>query len=405
MKKGRVLAIFYGGFMIIRRAKSGESIREIAAEYCISPSYLMGASGVCGRTLAEGREVIIPLPSRSVSAKSGDTVDGIAHRFGVKREEIYALNPDIWLSGRVYPSEYVVLRLAEPKIGVAAVNGQIYSGITREKVKRALPYLNTLTVSAARASGEKIKIDSSLLRYSDMARENGICPILRIYIEEMPVGAWDNFIRGAILMAKSRGFSGVALGGLSHLEKGAVEFTVRVRGEMIKEGLSLSVEGAIDAPCPYTEYADTAVMTLDKLQLCPIPDFDDFERKQLESLSEGADVSNMLLELSSFALSDGEFFGRDEAFSALDLRGAELFQDDKKRITHLKRGRKTAVFESIENTYERIKIATECGYLGFSVDIARVPFCELFMLSAITGKPINMGDGKSILNCRAERTE
>ncbi len=389
--------------MIIRRANGSESIYDVAAEYCISPHYLMTVAGVGSRPLAKGREVIIPLPSRTAVARAGDTVDALAHRFDVKAEDIYALNPEIWLSGRVYPSEYVVLRLAEPKIGVAAVNGQIYGGITRERVRRALPYLNTLTISAGRASGGRIRSDGSLMRFAEMARSAGVQPILRIYIDEMPKGAWEDFTRGAVMLAKSRGFSGIALGGVSRLGEDAASFTLSVRRGLLESGLSLSVEGELSRECRYTEYADTAVMTLDKLQLSPIPSFDELERRTIEGVAENGDVSNMLLDLPSFALSDGEFVGRDEAVSSLDLRGAELLHDDEKRIMTVRRGRKSALCESVENTLWRIRLCTEGGYLGFSVDIARVPFSELFMLYAVTARPMNMGNDNPILDCTGEK--
>ncbi len=389
--------------MKVRQAKEGESIYEIAAEYCISPHYLMTVSGVGGRPLCNGREVIIPLPSRTAVAKVGDTPEAISHRFGVKTEEIYALNPEIWLSGRLYPSQYVVLKLAEPKIGVAAVNGQIYGGITRERVKRALPYLNTLTVAAARASGARIRSDGTLMRFADMARRAGVCPILRIYLEDMPRTAWEDFARGAVMLAASRGFSGLALGGVSRLKGEAAELTLSVRRAALEAGLSLSVEGELGKKCEYADYADTAVMTLDKAELSPIPSFEDFEVRIIESTAEVGDVSNMLLELPAFALSGGEFISRDEIFGSLDLRGTELLKDDKSRMITVRRGRRLAVCESVENTLERIRLAVECGFLGFSADLARVPFPELFALYAMTHRPMNMGNDNPILDCTGEK--
>ena len=163
------------------------------------------------------------------------------------------------------------------------------------------------------------------------------------------------------------------------------------------------MEGELSRECRYTEYADTAVMTLDKLQLSPIPSFDELERRTIEGVAEKGDVSNMLLDLPSFALSDGEFVGRDEAVSSLDLRGAELLHDDEKRIMTVRRGRKSAICESVENTLWRIRLCTEGGYLGFSVDIARVPFSELFMLYAVTARPMNMGNDNPILDCTGEK--
>ena len=388
--------------MIIKRAKKGESIREIAAEYCISPQYLMQINGVGGRELSEGREIVIPLPSRSVTAHVGDTVESISHRFGVRVGEIYSLNPEIYLSGRLYPSEYVVLGLAEPRCGVAAVNGHIYPGITREKVKRAIPYLNTLTISAARAVGGRIRSDANLMRFAEVMCV-GVCPILRIYIEKMERCDWSDFLRGAIMLSKSRGFTGIALGGVSHLGREAAEFTLFMRRGVMECGLSLSVEGDLCSEENYTEYADTAVMSLDKIQCESVPSFTDFEKMIIEKKSESADVSNMLIDLPAFAISCEDYIGRDDLFSRVDARCTPITHDEERKTFSVKYGRGNAQTESIENTVERIRIASECGYLGFSVDLSRVPFVELFCLYAMTSRPMNLPSGDAVLNCRGEK--
>ena len=387
--------------MLIKRVKSGESLYDIAAEYRISAGYIAEVCEINPRSVCEGREVIIPLPSRTAVAKSGDTVEGLAHRFGVSVADIMALNPGIAVSGRLYPSEYVVLKLAVPRVGVSLINGRVYPGVSRGRVARSLRYIDSLTIGAAVADGRRIRCDSRLCGFKEMAEAVGAGVLLRIYINGMPRGEWDEFALGAVMAA--RGFCGVVLGGLSHLGGDAEEFVVRVKRTLIEAGLTLGVEVDGEGECPYAKYADTVVCMLDKLEHAPTPSFDEYEGAIIERMSEGEDVSNRLIELPAFAHTDGEYIARDEAFALLDRSGTEVEYDESAECIRIRRGRVNALTESISNTERRIRTSCEAGFLGLSVDIGRMPFCELYMAWAMTMRPVNFSVADGSLNCLGEK--
>lgn len=387
--------------MLIKRTKSGESLYDIAGEYAISAGYIAEICEMNPRVVCEGREVVIPLPSRTVVAKSGDTVEGLAYRYGVQVKDILALNPGIAATGRLYPSEYVVLKLAEARVGVAMLNGRIFPGVARGRVARSLRYLDSLTIGAAVAEGRRIKCDSRLCGFKEMAEGAGVGVLLRIYIREMPRGEWDEFALGAVMAA--RGYSGVVLGGLSHLGDDAEEFVVRVKRTAIEAGLALGVEVGGDGGCAYTKYADTVVCSLDRLEFSPQPTFAECEGAMMDRMCEGEDVANRLIELPSFALSDGEYIARDEVFSLLERVGTTVEFDECGECFTARRGRVRATTESIANTEKRIRMACERGFLGFSADIGKMPFCELFMAWAMTMRPVNYSTVDGGLNCLGEK--
>ena len=387
--------------MLIKRTKSGESLYDVASEYAISAGYIAEVCEMNPRAVCEGREVVIPLPSRTAVAKSGDTVEGLAHRYGVRVEDIMALNPGIAASGRLYPSEYVVLKLAEARVGVALLNGRIFPGAARGRVARSLRYLDSLTIGAAVAEGRRIKCDSRLCGYKEMAEEAGVRTLLRIYIREMPRSEWDEFALGAVMAA--RGFGGVVLGGLSHLGRDAEEFIVRVKRTAIEAGLSLGVEVDGDGERAYAKYADTVVCSLDRLHLSPQPSFEACEGAMIDRMCEGEDVSNRLIELPSFAISDGEYIARDEVFALLERQGTTVEFDECGECFTARRGRVRATTESIANTEKRIRMACERGFLGISADIGRMPFCEIYMAWAMTLRPVNCSAVDGGLNCRGEK--
>lgn len=387
--------------MLIKRTKSGESLYDVASEYAISAGYIAEVCEMNPRAVCEGREVIIPLPSRTAVAKSGDTVTGLAHRYGVRAEDIMALNPGIAASGRLYPSEYVVLKLAEPRVGVALLNGRIFPGVAKGRVARSLRYLDTLTIGAAVAEGRRIRCDSRLCGYREMAEKLGVDALLRIYIREMPRGEWDEFALGAVMAA--RGFCGVVLGGLSHLGGNAEEFIVRVKRTAIEAGLTLGVEVDGEGECGYAKYADTVVCQLDRLHLSAQPSFDECEGAMMDRMCDGEDVSNRLIDLPSFAISDGEYIARDEVFDLLERSGAAVEFDESGECFTARRGRVRATTESIGNTEKRIRAACDRGFLGLSADIGRMPFCELYMAWAMTMRPVNFSVADGGLNCLGEK--
>ena len=164
-----------GGYMRIIRAKEGESIYTVAAECGIAPQLLKEISGIEGRMLNEGREIGAYTPSRSYVVRTGDSLRSICERFGVKEQDVIRLNPEL-ADGRLYRGQYLALGLCEGKVGALAVNGNLYRGCPAARLRAVLPYLNTLTVAAARAAGRDIRLDGGMLEAARLARSRGVSP-------------------------------------------------------------------------------------------------------------------------------------------------------------------------------------------------------------------------------------
>ena len=123
----------------------------------------------------------------------------------------------------------------------------------------------------------------------------------------------------------------------------------------------------------------------------------------MDRMCDGEDVSNRLIDLPSFAILDGEYIARDEAFALLERSGAAVEFDESGECFTARRGRLMATTESIGNTEKRIRAACERGFLGLSADIGRMPFCELYMAWAMTMRPVNFSVADGGLNCLGEK--
>ena len=388
--------------MVIRRAKEGESIYATASEWGLAPQYLKEISGINSRILAEGREVGLITPSRTYVVRRSDTLGGICKRFSVSEREVIALNPELSGGRRVYPGQYLVLKLADVSVGVGVKNGYIYRGVGDEQLSRVLPYLDILTVGAAYAVGKKIEVDRSLDFARRAAIARGVTPLLRIYIRETSRGEEQEFIIGACCLAKSYGYAGVVLGGFSALGGGACEFLVEFRRRALDEGLLVGVEGVLGQECAYTEYADLAMMSYDKLENEKIEGFCEGERAAIIKRAEAVEVANTLVDLPAFALMGARYLSRRQAFNMSERRGAKITHDDGARVMRIREGRREAICESMANVEGRIIAAAECGYLGVSYDVGRVPFSEIFMAHTMLSRAACLPLGDSPLNCRGE---
>ena len=69
--------------MQIYRVKENDTVYSIAKEYGVAPSKIIEYNGLerPGR-ISVGEELLIPMPTRTYTAQSGDTLSAVAMRFG-----------------------------------------------------------------------------------------------------------------------------------------------------------------------------------------------------------------------------------------------------------------------------------------------------------------------------------
>lgn len=388
--------------MRILRATEGESIYKIAAECGIAPQLLKEITGIEGRFLREGREVGVYTPSRCYTVRTGDTLESVARRFSVGERELICLNPEL-TSGKLYRGQYLLLRLCETRVGVGVVNGYVYRGCGEARLRAVLPYLNTLTVAGARAKGGSITLDPSVSGAARLAREGGVMPYLRIYVDTLTGSEGSELIIGAVMLAKAHGYRGIIFGGIGRLGRAACELTLEARRRTMDAGLILGVEASVGGDAEYTEYADICILTYDKLHLPEPPSLEDGERKEITAHSERYEVSGAMLDLPAFAIGSRGYLSREEVILSADRRGGAFEHIEGGGYMRVVRGRQRAICESSENARERINIASECGMLGVSFDIARLPFSEIYMTAAMLHRPANPPEeAEPMLNCRGE---
>ena len=133
--------------MTIHTVKSGDSIYSIAREYSVPPSRIITDNLLenPGR-LAVGEDLVIQFPTVTHTVRGGETLSGIAARYGTTLLDLYRNNPILDGQPTVYPGQVLNISYETPPLGEISLNGYAYTSVDRDVLRRTLPYLTYLSV-------------------------------------------------------------------------------------------------------------------------------------------------------------------------------------------------------------------------------------------------------------------
>ncbi len=375
--------------MQIHRVVRGESIFGIARRYGVSPACIIEVNGLENPdVLAVGQELLILTPSRVYTARGGDTVGSVARRFNMKKEEIYAANPQLLCEDKLYGGQVLSLGYGDARLGMAASCGYVFTGCSEEALRRAIPYLTYLAVAEVALRGgivERLFDGAWALR---LAKKYGKVPILRVFLdgcgERYREG--DAFANELTALAREGGYSGLMLS-VPEREVDAKtyeEFVLALRRCMIGSGLILFCEAVCERDHRYADLADGCVLS------CDVPDGDrrGYERREFERYAAEAESSKTFMDITSFAVIEGEYADYSEAVRRAAKVGADISYDPVRGVCgyiyHGRGGEVVSVeFESLENIKAQLELLGELGYMGIGFDVGRTPIAHLMAYSAL----------------------
>ena len=377
--------------MQIYRAKNGESLYDIAREYGISPMKLAYDNDLEVRgKLPKGREVLIITPSRTYTAKSTDTLEGVARRFKTTKEAMMRLNPELGGRERLYNGQLLTVKSGSPSYGMISTNGYFYSGTGKNELIALLPYLSYVTVCSAIYKDARVHNIFSGDDIVSLVRAYGRAPMLRVYLCELPNEDGEkDFVSSISILAKSGGYAGVTFSNISSLsndKRRREAFVLTARKRLMQSDLLLFVEGDLDEDTSYMEYADAGVLTYDKLHKGDVPSFKDGEAAALENFAYSSETCRAFLEISSFAFSGGKYIEKREAMRITDKKHGEIVEDCERKlqtVSYGKHKRREIVYESLENTKAKLELISELGFMGISFDIGRVCVPDLIIAASM----------------------
>ena len=134
--------------------KSGDTLYGIARRYGVPADTLAEANQLQNPSLLSvGQALLIPRDDSVYTVRRGDTLYGIARRYGVSLECLIAANPQIVNPNRIAIGQTVRVPLSGCQRGEILVNGYI-SDARNAALEAQLPYLSFLSPFSYRADAE-----------------------------------------------------------------------------------------------------------------------------------------------------------------------------------------------------------------------------------------------------------
>lgn len=361
--------------MLIHRVKAGETLYSISREYGVSPRKTAEINGLRNPDkIAVGRELLILFPTRTYTARRGDTVEAVSKRFSVAKEEILKNNPSLLGSDKIYPEEILSLGYCDRMRGAALIEGYLYNGCPKDILSRTIPYLSSLSVSSSVWEREKLRTLFSF-KGQDI-RKSGKEIRQRIYCPS-PYSENDfneRVAEGFVKKAYEEGYSGITISAPRAVcEENFLKFLSHIKNLLGENRMSLTLECDGDIPTKISSLADRLVLT----------DGNDRDADFYHSFTERHGASRTVMDISPFASLCGEAVPIEEALAYIDERGIPLKFAEESGECVGAIGEKEIRIPSLEKTKARLDLIGELGLLGAAIDIMRCPQSIIMMLSAM----------------------
>lgn len=155
-----------GEVMEIYVVKTGDTLYNIARNYGVSAARIQTDNGL-GRDqgLVPGQALVILKPAETYMVRAGDTLYGIANAYGTTVMQLIQNNPELAENNALYSGKILTIRFEGEREQNLITGGYAYPFINRSVLRRALPYLTTLSVFAYgfRETGELIIPNDEIL--------------------------------------------------------------------------------------------------------------------------------------------------------------------------------------------------------------------------------------------------
>ncbi len=374
--------------MHIHTVQNGDTIYKIAKDYDTTPTKICENNGIENKNhLSVGRELLILMPTRTYTVKQGDTLSGIAMRFGIKLKDLITANPKHIGNDKLSVGEVLCVRTNKKKYGTSVSNGYFYNGCSQEKLQMAMPFMTYVTVASIISGNAGLKelfFDREII---NTIKKSGKIPLVRIYEtgnaeKYLNKGKRREFIDQIINISKEKGYSGIVLCAFDVAEKAPeefCEFVLELRKRMIGCDLVLFTEIDETSPAAISDISDGSIFIYDNLMMDNPPSFNDGLKAIMTDFATKCESSKVFLDIPSLAFSGGKYISYDDALTMCYKRGGEITFDKETLISHFKHGSQTVRFESVKSTKAKLDAISELGFMGISFDIMRTPMSTLMM--------------------------
>ncbi len=168
--------------MQIYVVKKGDTLGAIAKDFRVPLGLLAVWNALTPPyPLIIGQALLILKPRALYTVRQGDTIRGIARRFGLSVRTLLANNPALrGGTNGPFAGQTLVLSWAEPRTRAARINSYAYPGVSEELLDTALPYLSYLAPFTYGFTEEGELISPEDERLIRAARRLGTDPLMHL---------------------------------------------------------------------------------------------------------------------------------------------------------------------------------------------------------------------------------
>lgn len=165
--------------MIIHTVQEGDTLYTLARRYGVSPMKIAEDNDLKNLDkLTVGQTLVILIPEKTYTVKSGDTLSGIANRFNTTVFALMRNNPVLRGGVDIYPGQILTISYPMQQYGSITTNGFAFPNISRDVLMRTLPYLTYLSIFS-----HSVKADGTLSSVNDanlieLAKQYNVLPVM-----------------------------------------------------------------------------------------------------------------------------------------------------------------------------------------------------------------------------------
>ena len=394
--------------MLIHKFDKNDDLKKLSEKYFTNEDIIRKHNQLDGRTPATCEELLILTPTRTYTARHGDTLDGIGLRFSVSKRDMEAMNPS-YINKELKPGDVIALKCCDRPYGMSVANGYFYKDCTIEKLKETLPYLTYVTFASAIADRGAIKRtfnDDEPLKITNKA---GKIPLLRVYDkykERYFSNNSSDFIGELINLAKEKEYKGIVLNacGMNDIAEKYTEFIVNLKGAMLGYDLILITEINEDSPIEFSEYSDASILYYPKFDIAPDMSFDEGERKILSDYAVRGESARTFIDLPSIARIGKDYIGTSDAIKMARQLGQEIKINENTLLAHFSSKQGECRYTSLSGIKALFDLVNEYDYMGVCFDIMRSPISYFSLYNALF-KSYNQATVRSVEGCSRARAE
>ena len=394
--------------MLIHKFEKNDDLGSIAERYFTNEDIIKKHNQLDKLPPSIGEEILVLTPTRTYTAKYGDSLDGIGLRFSIPKRDMEAMNPS-YIGRDLKPGDVIALKCRERPYGMSVANGYFYKDCTIEKLKEALPYLTYVTFASAYADKGGIRRIFNDSEAIQITKNAGKTPLLRIYDSYKERYGSDDlsaFISELLDYAKKKEYKGIVVNACSmnDMPEKYTEFIVNLKGAMLGCDLILLTEINEDSPIEFSEYSDASILYYPKFDVAPSLSFDEGERKVFSDFAERGESARAFIDLPSVACVGKDYIGVNDALGIARRQTTEIATDKNTLLSRFGVKQGECRYTSLSGIKALFDLVDEYDYMGVCFDIMRSPVSHFSLYNALF-KSYNQATVRSVEGCSRARGE